>query len=82
LTLAVWLMLSVGLAILTTVYSRELYARYGYEWADLVPPEKRGAPPYVYDPGLHPGPAWGPGDWLVYVLLPRSWVEFVRVYYG
>jgi hypothetical protein len=30
-----WLMLSVGLAMLTVMYSRELYARYGYEWTNF-----------------------------------------------
>jgi len=76
-----WLMLSLGLAMLCTLYSRELFARYGYEWADLVPPEKRGLPPYLYNPSLHPHGNWGWKEWASWYLVPRSALEFVKTYY-
>ena len=74
-----WLMLSVGLGLLTVMYSRELYARYGYEWQGQ--PGVPATPPYVFNPTLHPSPGWGPLDWLSYVLIPRSWLEFWYTYY-
>lgn len=70
-----WMMLSAGLAILTVMYSRELYSRYGHEWAGMpgVPADAS----YLRNPHIHPHDGWGVVDYISYVLVPRSWLEFV-----
>lgn len=70
-----WMMLSVGLAILTVTYARELYARYGWTWADH-PGVPSGQPPYLFNPHMHPSEDWGVFDWISYIIIPRSWLEF------
>jgi hypothetical protein len=64
-------MLSVGLGILTLMYTRELHARYGYEWEGST---------VSFDPNLHPLPGWGASDWIKYLLVPRSWVQFIQLW--
>lgn len=74
-----WLMLSVGLGLLTVMYSREQYARYGHEWVGM--PGVPATPPYVFNPALHPSEGWGVLDWVSYVMIPRSWLEFMYTNY-
>jgi hypothetical protein len=68
-----WLLLSVGLGLLTVMYSRELYARYGHEWQGM--PGIPATAPYIYNELLHPNPDWNVLDWLAYIFIPRSWLE-------
>ena len=64
-------MLSVGLGILTVMYTRELHARYGYEWEGATT---------SFDPNIHPLEGWGLIDWVKYVLIPRSWLQFGQLW--
>ena len=64
-------MLSIGLGILTVMYTRELHARYGHEWGPS------SSSPGLLDAGiaLHPSPDWSFGQWAHYILVPRSWLQ-------
>lgn len=72
-----WAMLSIGLAMLFMMYTRELYARYGYMWVDETSDPGQY---YKYDPTMHPSPEWTLADYASYILLPRSWIEYYRLW--
>lgn len=65
-----WLMLSIGLGILTVMYTRELHARYGHEWET---PAGSALPDFGIP--LHPSSDWSVLDWAHYILVPRSWMQ-------
>ena len=70
-----WLMLSIGLGILTVMYTRELNARYGHEWDT----SSNSALP-DFGIALHPSVEWSLSEWLHYILVPRSWLQMAHMW--
>lgn len=71
-----WAMLSIGLAILCVMYARELYSRHGHEWPGSAPKDQE------LQKLLYPQPSWGWSDYASYVLMPRSWVEWMYTHHS